>query len=212
VLLLLALASCAGAPVKEEALTFDSVVTASWYGEEFHGRPTSSGQAYDMHAKTAAHRTLPFGTQVKVTSLESGRSAIVTVNDRGPFKEERGIDLSYAAAMDIGLVGSGTAQVKLDVVGRDPSYIKSVGYDKYLRGPLTVQVASLADAENAERLRTALSRSYKGVYVSAAYVENNKYYRVRVGKFTETEEASATAKRLADEGYDVLVTRYTERI
>jgi rare lipoprotein A len=86
---------------------------ASWYGEEFQGRRTSSGEPYDMHAMTAAHRTLPIPTYVEVTNLESGRRAVVRVNDRGPFHEGRIIDLSYAAARKLGIVGPGTAHVRV---------------------------------------------------------------------------------------------------
>lgn len=91
---------------------------ASWYGEEFHGRPTSSGEPYDMHAMTAAHRTLPLPSWVEVTNLANGRKAILRVNDRGPFHqpEHRIIDVSYAAAVKLGIVGSGTAPVRVRAV------------------------------------------------------------------------------------------------
>jgi rare lipoprotein A (peptidoglycan hydrolase) len=86
---------------------------ASWYGDQFHGRRTSSGQRFDMHGYTAAHRTLPFGTKLRVTNLANGRSVMVTVNDRGPFGHGRIIDLSKAAARDIGLMSMGVARVSL---------------------------------------------------------------------------------------------------
>ena len=89
---------------------------ASYYAEEFHGRKTSSGEIYDMNAMTAAHPTLPFNTMVKVTNLENGMSTIVRINDRGPFKDMRIIDLSYAAAKAISMIGTGTARVKLEVI------------------------------------------------------------------------------------------------
>lgn len=89
---------------------------ASYYAEEFHGRKTSSGEIYDMNAMTAAHPSLPFNTMVKVTNLENGMSTIVRINDRGPFKDMRIIDLSYAAAKAISMIGSGTARVKLEVI------------------------------------------------------------------------------------------------
>ncbi|TVQ86669.1 MAG: septal ring lytic transglycosylase RlpA family protein [Chromatiaceae bacterium] len=91
---------------------------ASWYGEPFHGRKTSSGEVYDMHRMTAAHRSLPLPTYVRVTNLENGRTAVVRINDRGPFVGERVIDLSYAAARKLGVVRNGTAQV--EVVSVDP--------------------------------------------------------------------------------------------
>lgn len=88
---------------------------ASWYGKKFHGRQTASGEFYNMHRLTAAHKTLPFGTRVRVTNLENGRQVNVRINDRGPFVKGRIIDLSYAAAQEVRLVGPGVAQVRLDI-------------------------------------------------------------------------------------------------
>jgi len=89
---------------------------ASFYGEEFNGRPTSNGEVFDMFKFTAAHRTLPFGTKLRVKNLENGKEVIVRINDRGPFKLDRIIDLSYAAAKQLEMISAGTARVKLDVV------------------------------------------------------------------------------------------------
>ena len=89
---------------------------ASYYADEFHGRPTSSGEVYDMHAFTAAHRTLPFNTKVRVVNQENGKSVIVSVNDRGPFKDNRVIDLSLEAAKQIGLIANGTALVRIEIL------------------------------------------------------------------------------------------------
>jgi rare lipoprotein A len=89
---------------------------ASYYAVEFHGRKTASGETYDMHAMTAAHRTLPFGTIVRVTNTSNGKTVVVRINDRGPFKDERIIDLSLSAAKQIGLIGPGTAWVRLEIL------------------------------------------------------------------------------------------------
>ena len=89
---------------------------ASYYADEFHGRKTSSGEEYDMHALTAAHRTLPFDTRVRVTNLENRKSVVVRINDRGPFKDNRIIDLSLEAAKQIGLIAEGTAPVKIEIL------------------------------------------------------------------------------------------------
>jgi len=89
---------------------------ASYYADEFNGRQTSNGETYDMYQMTAAHRTLPFNSRVRVTNLENGKSVIVRINDRGPFKDDRIIDLSLAAAKSLELIGSGTGKVKLEVV------------------------------------------------------------------------------------------------
>ena len=91
---------------------------ASWYGKAHHGRLTASGERFDMHALTAAHRTLPFGTVVRVTNLRSGKSVNVRINDRGPFRRGRIIDLSYEAARKLGFVSRGATQVKITVVDR----------------------------------------------------------------------------------------------
>ena len=89
---------------------------ASWYGEKFHGRQTASGEVYDMYAYTAAHRTLPFGTRVRVRSVENGKTVVVRITDRGPFVDGRIIDVSYAAARDLGMVRAGVVDVELEVI------------------------------------------------------------------------------------------------
>jgi rare lipoprotein A len=96
--------------------SFSEEGMASYYAEEFNGRKTSNGEVYDMNRLTAAHRTLPFNTRVKVTNTLSGRAVVVRINDRGPFKDDRIIDLSLAAAKEIELIGSGTAPVRLEVL------------------------------------------------------------------------------------------------
>ena len=105
-------------PETEVSLTEEGV--ASYYADEFNGRQTSNGEIYDMNGLTAAHRTLPFNTKVKVTNLESGKSVVVRINDRGPFKDDRIIDLSLAAAKQIEVIGPGTARVRLEVIELGP--------------------------------------------------------------------------------------------
>jgi len=89
---------------------------ASYYGHQHHGQRTASGERFDMHEMTAAHRTLPFGTRVRVTNLENGRSVVVRINDRGPWKKGRVVDLSYDAARELHMVGAGTTRVRVDVL------------------------------------------------------------------------------------------------
>ena len=91
--------------------------TASWYGGKFHGRRTANGETYNQHALTAAHRYLPFGTEVVVTNQNNGRSVVVRINDRGPFSGGRIIDLSHQAASQIGMINSGTAKVTVEIIG-----------------------------------------------------------------------------------------------
>ncbi|MGP9820816.1 septal ring lytic transglycosylase RlpA family protein [Salinarimonas sp. NSM] len=94
-----------------------ATVHASWYGPGFHGRRTASGERYDMDALTAAHKTLPFGTKVRVTNVANGKSVVVRITDRGPFVRGREIDLSRGAARAVGMLASGTAQVRMEVLG-----------------------------------------------------------------------------------------------
>ncbi|MBI4811217.1 MAG: septal ring lytic transglycosylase RlpA family protein [Ignavibacteriales bacterium] len=95
---------------------FSEEGVASYYADEFNGRQTSNGEIYDMNELTAAHRTLPFNTLVKVTNVQNGKSVVVRINDRGPFKGERIIDLSLAAAKTLGMIGPGTVNVKLEII------------------------------------------------------------------------------------------------
>lgn len=102
------------------AAGFTEVGVASWYGPGFHGRQTANGERYNMYELTAAHKILPFGTRLRVTHLGTGRSLVVRVNDRGPFVEGRIIDLSFTAARQLGIVGSGTARVRLEALDEGP--------------------------------------------------------------------------------------------
>jgi rare lipoprotein A len=119
---LLALAACVPFPLYKDndlpvAYLHDTQYGyASFYGQEFQGKQTANGERFDMYKLTAANRTLPFGTKVRVTNLQNGQQVVVIINDRGPFKKERMIDLSFAAAREIGLVGAGTAKVKMEVI------------------------------------------------------------------------------------------------
>jgi rare lipoprotein A len=184
---------------------------ASWYGSEFHGRPTSSGEIFDMYELTCAHREYPFGTKLKVTNISNNRSVNCLVNDRGPFVEGRDIDLSYAAAKEIDLIGTGTGTVRIQYMGRDTSYIRQVRYLSDA-GPFTIQVGSFREITNAVRLKTALELKYGNVYIVEAEIRGNVYYRVRIGKFLIKDEITRLARTLADEGYSVLITRYDEKI
>ncbi len=164
-----------------------------------------------MYQRTAAHPDLPFGTILRVANTENGLSTTVTVNDRGPFKRGRGLDLSYRAAKDIGLIGHGTAIVNLQIMGRDPSYIRTVHYGPAaLHGPYTIQAGSFSDRANALRLKAVLEKTYEGVYLSGVTGRDGKkiFYRVNVGYFTDKKAAGSVAARLAGEGYNVWVTGY----
>ncbi len=169
---------------------------ASWYGGEFHGRPTSSGEIYDMYQLTCAHNTLPLGTVVMVTNLENGRSLELKVNDRGPFVKGRVIDVSYAAAQMLGMWEKGIAPVKVEVV--------SLTIEPVQR--FTLQVGSFADEINAQRLAEQLRKSFENVYVAIIETLTQKYHRVRVGQFETRDSALVIAEKLSQMGFRVLVT------
>jgi rare lipoprotein A len=184
---------------------------ASWYGAEFHGKPTSSGEIFNMYAFTCAHREYPFGTKLKVTNIVNSRTVHCLVNDRGPFVSGRDLDLSYAAAREIGLIGAGTAKVWVEYLGRDNSYIKEVRYISDA-GPFTVQVGSFREISNAERLKTALELKYRMVYIAQAQIQGSTIFRVRLGRFPTKEDVSGFARSLAYEGYSVYIAKYEEKI
>lgn len=158
---------------------------ASWYGAPFDGRRTSDGEVYDMHEFTAAHRTLPFNAMVRVTNLSNGRHVDVRINDRGPFVANRIIDLSYSAAEAIGMVGPGTARVRLDLIGGpDPN----VGF-------FGVQVGAFQLEQNARRLQERLNARYAPVSIAEFQSANGVFYRVRAGRLP----SEAAARELANE-------------
>lgn len=201
------LSSCAAV---EQSVSPDGVQegVASWYGSDFHGKPTASGETYNMHAMTAAHKTLPLGTTLEVTSLENGRRIGVVVNDRGPFVAGRVIDLSYSGAKGLDMVGSGTARVRLKVTGRDRKYVKYISIQDSGPGSLfVVQLGAFVDRGNAERLKTALEWKYSGVYMAKADVAGRTFYRVRMGRSVEREKARTLAETLAEEGYTVVIMK-----
>jgi rare lipoprotein A len=169
---------------------------ASWYGSDFHGRPTSSGEIFDMYQLTCAHNTLPLGTLVMITNLENGRSLELKVNDRGPFVKERVIDLSYAAAQILGIWEKGTAFVKVEVIGPLIEQIQR----------FTLQVGSFIDETNAQKLADELRKKFENVYVTTVETITQKYHRVRVGQFETRESALVMAEKLSQMGFKVLVT------
>jgi len=198
--------SCASIPREAVQPHGISHVTASWYGSEFHGRPTSSGEIFNMYALTCAHREFPFGTRLRVTHLRNYRSVVVIVNDRGPFIAGRDLDLSYAAADRIGLIGPGVGAVRIEHLGRDMRYLKRVSSPlPTASGPFTVQVGAFKEEANANRLKQGLEIKYKDVYITTGYMDSEKLYRVRIGSFGDKNEAYLFANRLAEEGYSIFI-------
>ncbi len=169
---------------------------ASWYGGEFHGRRTSNGEVYNMHELTAAHRTLPFGTVVEITNLKNSRSITVRINDRGPFVGNRIIDLSYAAARMLDMVGPGTIPVRLEVVQQVAAAQAAQRF--------AVQVGAFILRDNAQALAAKLQPDFPDVAIFLFQTESQAYYRVRVPAGS-AEEARRQADRLSRKGYDVIL-------
>jgi rare lipoprotein A len=186
-------------------------IVASWYGPDFHGRPTSSGELFNMYALTCAHKEYPFGTKLRIVNPQNNKEVECIVNDRGPFIAGRDLDLSYAAARKIDLVRPGTGTVVIEPVGRDLRYVKYVRYEAF-SGTLTIQVGSFRDEDNARRLKTALELNHKNDYIMEANVGGAKYYRVRIGKFNSKVDAQKIGNALANEGYNVLITKFEQQI
>lgn len=162
---------------------------ASWYGYPYQGRSTANGEIYNMYAMTAAHRTLPFNTRVRVHDLDNGRSVDVRINDRGPFIHGRIIDLSYAAARAVGMAGAGTAHVDLEIINPDVVYGPSAAPGVY-----AVQVGAFRDENNANRLKALIEPRFGPVLVQTYYSpQEGLLYRVRVGNLN----SEATADILA---------------
>lgn len=169
---------------------------ASWYGHPYHGRRTASGEIYNMHAMTAAHRTLPFNTMVKVHNLENDRDVTVRINDRGPFVEGRIIDLSYAAAQAMGMPS--TALVRLEVLGKG-----SPGATSDVSGAFSVQVGAFKDRRNAERLKDSIQHRYQPVILRPFRTNNGTFYRVLVGRERSERAARELAQELVQAGYAI---------
>jgi peptidoglycan lytic transglycosylase len=162
---------------------------ASWYGHPYHGRPTASGEIYNMYDITAAHRTLPFGTRVRVHNLENGRTVDVRINDRGPFVAGRIIDLSYSAAQAIGMPG--IARVQLEILGSE-----TPGSSPPPAGIYAVQVGAFADPTNAQRLKDLIEPRHGPVSIEKYDRGDGVFYRVRVGRVSSIEAANQLAQDL----------------
>lgn len=180
---------------------------ASWYGKKFHGRKTSSGEIYDMYAVTAAHKTLPLGTYVRVHNLKNHKKIDVRINDRGPFVRGRIIDLSYGAAKKMGIVGPGTAPVEVIALGMptdsksttatSPTYMPIDFYS----GNFTIQVGAFSNPDNAKKLKLELSRIYKNAHIVNDLHEKKAPFKVRVGACSTLEQAVKYETRLIRDGF-----------
>ena len=176
---------------------------ASWYGTKFHGRRTSSGETYNMYALSAAHTRLPLPSYVRVTNLENGRRLVVRVNDRGPFHGNRIIDLSYAAALKLGIVKKGTAWVEVRALqpGQTMPGTRKVAAPAAGGAGFYIQVGAFRQRANAEKLRRRLKPlGAPLINISQALVHGQHAYRVRIGPLTDIALADAIVARLAHYG------------
>lgn len=170
---------------------------ASWYGRRFHGRRTANGERFDMHEMTAAHRTLPLPSHVRVTNLETGKSVVVRVNDRGPFKDDRILDVSYAAARELGMVETGTALIEMHTLETPPARSRLEPFRLY------AQVGAFGEQANARRLAQQLRRAgFDDVAVRATDRDGVRLQRVLVGPVDEAPELDDLVARLQGAGYD----------
>jgi rare lipoprotein A len=174
---------------------------ASWYGEDFHGRKTANGETYDMHAMTAAHRTLPFNTRVRVTNLDNGRKTELRINDRGPFVPGRIIDLSRSGAKEIEMLGPGTAKVLVEAVGFAPGAALSI------EGTYSIQVGAFLERDNAYRFRDDLAKRHANVRVVLWETHTKRFYRVRLGAFRTEDQARRYYENLRKENPGGFIVR-----
>jgi rare lipoprotein A len=176
--------------------------TASWYGPGFNGHRTSSGEIYNQNELTAASTIFPLGTRLMVTNLANGDSVEVRINDHGPYVKGRSLDLSHKAARMLGMIGPGTARVRMNVLDTPSGSAQLIGREYYF-----VQVGSFAAASNARRLRKRLSAYYDNVRVDAIEVDGGRYYRVRMGAFASHRAAEQRAHSAARFGLPVVIVQ-----
>jgi len=177
---------------------------ASWYGSKFHGRRTSSGEPYDMHLATAAHKTLPLPTYAEVTNLDNGKKVIVKINDRGPFKDDRLIDMSYGAALRLGMTGTGTARVDvrvIDVAADAPaaSYTADAGSKGTDPAGTWLQAGAYGKRSGAEQLAGQLERA--SLYPVSIHDIGN-LFRVWLGPYGNATEVESVINRAIELGFE----------
>ncbi|MFV1996587.1 MAG: septal ring lytic transglycosylase RlpA family protein [Acidiferrobacterales bacterium] len=207
-----------------EARNYREIGVASWYGRKFHGRRTALGERYDMYAMTAAHKTLPLPTYVQVRNLKNNRTVVVRVNDRGPFLHKRLIDLSYAAAYKLNMLGAGTTEVEVtaltpgyepapspDSGGASKTRVRAIEETVPLQAQeitattgtsIYLQVGAFGSEENAEKLRDRLEQAdFSPVLVLPYNSNDNQLYRVRIGPLDSIGTSETLRRRLADIGF-----------
>jgi len=177
--------------------------TASWYGSKFHGRRTSSGEPYDMHLPTAAHKALPLPTYAEVTNLDNGKKVVVKINDRGPFKDDRIIDMSYAAALRLGMIGTGTARVEVRAINTDDMPVATAHELRVASGDMDeevfLQIGAYTQSSGAEELAGKL----EGVDLKPVSIHRgNNMFKVWIGPYGSGREADAVIQRAIELGFE----------
>lgn len=165
---------------------------ASWYGKDFHGKQAANGERYDMYDMTAAHKLLPFGTMVRVTNKNNGKSIVVRINDRGPFVDSRIIDLSHTGAQKIDMLGAGTAPVMIETIGQ----VKGL-HDGKLEGQFYIQVGAFQLEANATNLVQELRQ--RGYSARAVFASAINFWRVQIGPYTDLAKAESASEGLKGE-------------
>lgn len=190
------------------AYGFQQEGIASWYGTMFHGRQTSNGETYDMHGRTAAHKTLPMNTQLLVQNLENGKETVVRINDRGPFITGRVIDLTQTAAREIGMIHKGTARVRITALGESFSFKSNGGKVTRLmpqadfnRGDFYVQIGSFTVQNNALRLKNKMEKQGRKTVIRRYDRGDQLFYRVQVQAGATLKEAEKSALALKNKGF-----------
>ncbi len=186
---------CAGLSVKDDSIWTQHGV-ASWYGRDFHGKPTASGERYNMYKVSAAHKTLPLGTKARVTNLDNGRSVVVIINDRGPFVGTRIIDMSYGAAKKLAMVDEGLANVRIDVISMPGDYTQ---------GYFTLQFGSFGDKANATAVQHKLKSMGYNPTIEEGTANGRTVYRVRLGKFITLSRAQKAQEPFDAAGIESIV-------
>ena len=186
----------------QTAAGYDEVGMASWYGSDFHGRKTANGQTYNMYGLSAAHKTLPLGTRVRVTRLSNNASVILVVNDRGPFVSGRILDLSYGAAKQLGMVRDGVAKVRISAIGSAPSgtaVAKASTPKASTAKRYHVRVGAFSQRANAERTQQSLvAQGYKHASITTEQRDDLTLHIVLAGSFASRDQAEQVQERLKE--------------
>ncbi len=175
--------------------------TTSWYGKKFHGKRTSSGEAYDMYKMTAAHTVLPIPSYAQVTNINNGRSVIVRINDRGPFKHNRVMDLSYAAALKLDVVKTGTGEVAIIAISENKPTSKKLVLEKSEQ-QVFIQMGAFSNQDSAYKLQKRLQADgYSSVDVERVERTGLSLYRVRLGPLQKLDDIDFIMGDLQHAGY-----------